>query len=81
MDRRAERQFRRLPPDIRRRFLDTFDRLAEDPFRPRPGCDIRNLKGEPGARVVRVGAWRALYVVREGHVFLTWIEPRKRAYR
>lgn len=39
-------------------------RLAEDPFHPRAGVDVRKLKGArtPGLYRLRVGARRVLYV-------------------
>ncbi|HEX9709446.1 MAG TPA: hypothetical protein VGB42_05710 [Candidatus Thermoplasmatota archaeon] len=80
MDRRAEREFSRLPSGVRARFFEVFDRLAEDPFRPRPGCDIRTLRGTKGARAVRVGPWRGVYVVIDGAILFTLFDLRKRAY-
>ena len=43
---RARREFARLDAAMRRRFYEAFEALSVDPYRPRPGCDIRKLGGK-----------------------------------
>lgn len=65
LDKRAEREMLGLPEEIIRRFAAVFERLEVDPYRPRPGCDIRVVKGHPRLKAVRVGAYRGIYEVLE----------------
>ena len=54
----AEREFRRLPREIKQRFVKAFELLAEEPTRPRPGLDIKPLRGVKGTWRLRVGDYR-----------------------
>ncbi|MBI4361993.1 MAG: type II toxin-antitoxin system RelE/ParE family toxin [Euryarchaeota archaeon] len=81
LDPRAEREFRELPAHVRRRFLGVFSGLEKDPFRPRPGCDIRVMAGGTGGRAVRVGDYRGLYLVVDDEVRFMMFRHRKVAYR
>ena len=65
LEKRAERDLKGLSPHVIERFRRVFEMLEEDPYRPRPGCDIRVVKGHPRAKAVRVGAYRGLYEVLE----------------
>lgn len=47
----AQRQIRKLPPDVQRRIAPAIDALAADPY-PR---GARKLGGRPGEYRVRVG--------------------------
>ncbi|HLE96222.1 MAG TPA: type II toxin-antitoxin system RelE/ParE family toxin [Candidatus Thermoplasmatota archaeon] len=64
------------------RFARAFDGLGEDPYRSRPGCDIRVLRGTKDVRAVRVGPWRALNRIdaEDGLVLVTRIARRRSAY-
>lgn len=57
--------------------------LGEDPFRPRPGADIRLLwaHDDPPLYRLRVGDYRVLYFVLEREVRETEILHRSQAYR
>lgn len=77
---RAEREFEALPPAVRDRFYPVFEALEEDPYRPRPGCDIRVLKGHPGIRAVRVGQYRGIYEVAGTEVWSTVFGHRRSVY-
>ena len=81
LEKRAERDFASLPKDVRKRFYRIFDELSADPFRPRPGCDIRRLQGERGLRAVRVGDYRAIYTVVGSSVRFAYFAHRSVAYR
>ncbi|TLZ63328.1 MAG: type II toxin-antitoxin system RelE/ParE family toxin [Methanobacteriota archaeon] len=63
--RRAERELLSLPKHVIERFRKVFEMLEEDPYRPRPGCDIRLIRGHPHVRAVRVGSYRGIYEVLE----------------
>jgi mRNA-degrading endonuclease RelE of RelBE toxin-antitoxin system len=60
-------------------------RLADDPFRARPGLDLRRLKAvsdDVGLHRVRVGDVRALYAVLEAarEVLVLVVEKREAGY-
>lgn len=59
LERVAEKQFRKLPPDVQRRIGEVFTGLAEN---PRPvGC--KPLAEAEGLLRVRVGQYRVVYQV------------------
>ncbi|MHB8606088.1 MAG: type II toxin-antitoxin system RelE family toxin [Thermoplasmatota archaeon] len=76
----VERELRHLVPEIRARFYRAFEMLERDPFRSRPLCDIRSVKGQPGWRALRVGKFRAIYVVEGELVRVTRVAHRKSVY-
>ncbi len=81
--RRAEKELLSLPKNVIGRFRKTFELLEEDPYRPRPGCDIRLVKGHPHVRAIRVGEYRGIYEVVEGEkeVWFTKFGHRRSVYR
>ena len=80
--RRAEKELLSLPKHVIERFRKVFEMLEEDPYRPRPGCDIRLAKGHPHVRAVRVGDYRGIYEVveEEKAVWFTKFGPRRSVY-
>jgi len=83
VDRRVEKDLRRVPAHIRRKFLTALDLLAEDPVRARPGLDVKKLAGLPGETYrVRLGDYRLLFALeRDRHrVLVTSLKPREKAY-
>jgi mRNA-degrading endonuclease RelE of RelBE toxin-antitoxin system len=55
--------------------------LEEDPYTPRPKCDVRKLRGErKTAYRLRVGDHRFTYVVKEDHVYVEEAFRRGRGY-
>jgi mRNA interferase RelE/StbE len=76
----AERELARLPRDIQHRFAKAFEELEKDP-RPRPGVDIRPLRGMKGAWRLRVGSYRGVYELEEGQLRFTRFGHRKDVYR
>lgn len=80
LERRAEREFADLPANVRARFYAVFEALEEDPYRPRPGCDIRMLQGHPGVRAVRVAHYRGIYEVVGSKVRFTRFGHRRSVY-
>jgi len=62
----------------------TLRQLENDPFRSRPGVDIKRLKGTKGRRNLfrlRVGDYRVIYDVDEKVVWVTEIFHRGKGYR
>jgi len=76
----AEREFRRLPRGIQRRFASTFESLAEEPTRPRPGLDVKPLRGVKDTWRLRVGDYRGIYEVEQGKVRFTRFGHRSNMY-
>jgi len=59
-----EKDLGRVPRHIAEKFLDVLDEFAKDPVRPRPGFDVKPLKGLPGCTWrLRIGDYRVLYEV------------------
>ena len=76
----AEREFRRLPREIRRRFAKAFEFLAEEPTRPRAGLDIKPLRGVKGTWRLRVGDYRGIYEFEPGKIRFTRFGHRADVY-
>ena len=62
----AEREFRRLPREIQRRFARAFELLAMEPTRPRPGLDVKPIRGVKDTWRLRVGEYRGICEVEPG---------------
>ncbi|MCC7023521.1 MAG: type II toxin-antitoxin system RelE/ParE family toxin [Thermomicrobiales bacterium] len=75
----AERDIRRLAPDVRRRVLSAFRGLAVIPRRG----DIKKLRGTDNEYRLRVGDWRAIFEVdgEERVVRILVVAHRRDAYR
>jgi mRNA-degrading endonuclease RelE of RelBE toxin-antitoxin system len=70
--------------DVVRRILSSLRLLERDPFRARPGLDIKQLAHTEGAVFrLRVGDYRVLYEVdtTSNTVFVTTVFHRGRGYR
>ena len=76
----ARKALLRMPREMARRFLESFERLARDP--QRGDLDIKPLTGRPGYRL-RIGDWRALYTVDGGRllILVAGIGTRGGAYK
>jgi mRNA interferase RelE/StbE len=76
---RAEKDFRALPPEIRRRLAPKIDALA---INPRPH-GVKTLAGSEDILRLRVGDYRILYQVRDDRlvVLLVKIGHRREIYR
>lgn len=75
----AAKEFRALPPDIRRRVTLRIDQLALD---PRPvGCV--KIAGEPNTFRIRIGDYRVLYDIEANRLLVLVLRVRHRrdAYR
>jgi len=76
---RAEKDFRALPPEIRRRLAPKIDALTKNP-RPR---GAKSLEGPDAILRLRVGDYRILYQVLDDRlvVLLVKIGHRREIYR
>ncbi len=79
LTRTAQRDLRRLDPQVRKRVESALGALAEDPHMAGP---LRKLTGAPEWRL-RIGDWRALVLLdtQARVVTVTRVLPRGRAYR
>ena len=58
-----------------------LNQLQSNPYRPRPGADIKKLVGaDPPMYRLRVGDWRALFFIEGKTVKVTSIRRRENAY-
>lgn len=80
ISRSAERELAQLPREVQRRFVQALEELEKDP-RPRPGLDIRPLRGMKGAWRRRVGSYRGIYEMEGGQLRFTRFGHRKDIYR
>ena len=77
----ARRQLREIPARMQTRIKRALTELEDDPFRPRPKADIKNLKGRDRDYYrLRVGDYRAIYVVEVRRVLVSKILLRSKAY-
>ena len=67
----------------RERLRIRLEELEVDPFRPRPKADIKNCGKHHGVTFyrLRIGDFRAVYVVNRDEVRVTEIFRRGRGYR
>ena len=75
----ADRDFRALAEDVRRRLRPRIDALAEN---PRPH-GVETLEGEKGLYRIRVGDYRIIYQIRDNAlvVLVVRIGHRRDVYR
>ncbi len=79
-----QRFFNRLDDKTQGRIRDGLNELSEDPYRPRPGADIKKLENtQPTKQRVRVGSWRIIYHIDDDVSTVKVIEgfDRGRGYR
>ena len=79
----AARQLDRLDRSVAERIRRKLRVLEEDPFRSRPGADLRLLweDDEPPLYHLRIGDYRVLYFVVGKEVRITEVLHRSQAYR
>ena len=63
----AQKQIRRLDPQIRRRVVQAIDKLTED---PRP-LGVDKIAGSEAEWRVRVGDWRVIYEIHDDVLVVT----------
>jgi mRNA-degrading endonuclease RelE of RelBE toxin-antitoxin system len=78
----ARKQLQDLPDDAQDRIKGALKHLEDDPFRSRPGVDIKRLRG-PGRDYhrLRTGDHRSIYVVDDDRVLVAKILRRSKAYK
>ena len=77
----ARRQLKDLPPDLQIQIKERLEELGKDPYRPRPRTDIKRLKGPKRDYYrLRIGSFRAIYVIEGYNVMIAKILPRSSAY-
>ena len=76
---RAEKDLARLPHADRDRIKVRIEAYAADPRDPHH--DVVALVGTVGGFRLRVGDWRAIFVVAEGRLEVTRVLHRREAYR
>lgn len=79
---RVQRRFRDLDHDTAERIRSALEALEEDPYRARPGADIKKLVNtDPVKHRVRVGPWRIVYRIEDDAVKVLDLFRRGRGYR
>jgi mRNA interferase RelE/StbE len=77
----AIRQFKRLSKDLQKRIKTTLGELKNDPYRPRSKANIKKLKGPKRDYYrIKIGNYRAIYVIEGKQVKVAKILPRSIAY-
>lgn len=77
----ARIQLKRLPDKLQKRIKKALSELGTDPYKPRPKCDIKKVKGPKRYYYrLRIGNYRAIYVVDNKKVKVAKILPRSKAY-
>ena len=80
ISRSAERELARLPRDVQERFARPFDEMVKS-LKPRPGLDVKPLRGMKGTWRLRVGSYRGVFEMEAGQVRFTRFGHRKDIYR
>ncbi len=77
----AIRQLGAIPPELREHIKRSLGELKDDPYRSRPRADIKRLKGTKRDYYrIRIGSYRAIYVIEGYEVRVAKILPRSKAY-
>jgi len=63
-----------------KRCYEKLKKLSEDPFRSRPGCDIKKMVGREIYYRLRVGDHRFLYIVAEDEILVEEAFRRGKGY-
>ncbi len=71
-----------MPPIPKKRMREALRLLPEDPSGRTTGLDVKRLRtaGEPAVYRLRVGTWRAAFVIRSNHVDIVRIFARNEGY-
>lgn len=82
---KAEKEFFELADQVQNRFERALDAVAVDPFRARPGVDLKKLADVgPGETLyrLRVGDYRSVYVIISGprKIWVLLFDPRGTGY-
>jgi mRNA interferase RelE/StbE len=77
---KTEKAIAGLDKPLRDRVWTGIEHLRADPLRPRPGADIKMLRGQQNQYRLRIGDYRLLYVVADDIVYITDLRHRSHAY-
>jgi len=82
VSRTFQRQFYSLPEKMQRRIHAGLKALMKEPFKARPGADIKPLKDtKPQKYRLRIGDYRIVYCVESDVVKVIELFKRERGYR
>ena len=77
-----QKQFHTLDKPMQKRVKKALSELEDDPFKPRSGADIKDLKNtKPLKHRIRVGDYRIVYIVDKKTIKIIEIFQRGRGYR
>jgi mRNA interferase RelE/StbE len=78
----AVSQMELLKPAQKKRVKEALLSLEQDPFRSRPGADIKKLRypSDPPLFRLRIGDYRAIYFVIDNEVRVTEVIHRSKGY-
>jgi mRNA-degrading endonuclease RelE of RelBE toxin-antitoxin system len=77
----ARRQLSEIPPNDRAKVKDKLRELKTEPYRSGPKTDIKKLKGPKKSYCrLRVGQYRAIYIIEGETVLVAKILLRSKAY-
>jgi mRNA interferase RelE/StbE len=77
----AKAQLNRLSTDLKKRVKKALLELENNPYKPRPNADIKKLVGpKRNYYRLRIGKYRAIYIVEDNKVLIAKILPRSSAY-
>ena len=77
----AAKALAKLPAHIQARFARCVPLLEAEPRGPRPGLDVRPLRGSQAFWRLRLGDVRGIYLIEGTVVRFVDFAPRRRAYR
>ena len=80
LTRSAEKEFESLDRSVQERFAVAIEELRKDPRRPRPGVDIRSLRGLKGMWRLRVGDFRGICQLERDSATFTRFAHRSKVY-
>ncbi len=76
-----QKQFHSLSQDDQKRIRQGLPILAEDPFTPRSGADIKSLQQTvPKKYRLRIGEVRIIYSIRDEKILIIEVFRRRQGY-
>ncbi len=76
----VEKHLDSLSDKERRNCYDSLKKLVDDPFKPRPNCDIKKMSGKKAFYRLRIGDNRFLYVVKDDEILVEEAFKREKGY-
>jgi mRNA interferase RelE/StbE len=79
LERKARKQLENLDPDIREKIKEKITKLKDGLSTE---LDIKKLRGYKNHYRLRVGEYRALFIIQAGYTIVVYaVLPRKKAYK